>query len=98
MNTLTAPTAVTQYAEQLARVSDPILIQRMARAGLNRAHRRQLISLSRKGNLKAHHFPMWLVFRFMAAGDGAFAWRMPLMSGGFVRRKASLSLPPLPPS
>lgn len=67
------PNTFTQYAEQLARVTDPLLIQRMKSAGLNRANRRRLMSLTRKGKLRGHHFPFWLITRFMAAGDGAFA-------------------------
>lgn len=73
MNQLTLPEPFARYADQLARVADPHLIHRMKAAGLNRANRRRLMSLSRKGALKGHHFPVWLIARFMAVGDEAFA-------------------------
>lgn len=64
----------TRYAKQLARVADPFLIYKMQqRAGLNRAYTRKLLSLRRKGQLRGHHFPFWLVAKLMAAGDGALA-------------------------
>lgn len=72
MNT-SLPAPLARYADQLARVADPLLIQRMQSAGLNRANRRRLMSLSRKGELRGHHFPVWLIARFMAAGDEALA-------------------------
>ena len=73
MNQLNTPSALTRYAEQLARVADPLLIHRMKSAGLNRANRRRLMSLSRKNELTAADFPLWLVAQFMAAGDEALA-------------------------
>lgn len=65
MNSLTNP--FHAYAEQLARVADPFLIRRMKAAGLNRTFRRKLTYLSRKGQLRGHHFPVWLIARLMSA-------------------------------
>jgi hypothetical protein len=73
MNFLTLTNPMAHYAEALARVADPLLIHRMKSAGLNRAFRRSLQSKSRKGTLKRTDMPVWLVARFMSAGDGAFA-------------------------
>ncbi len=72
MNNSETPTTFTEYAEQLASVADPLLIDRMRSAGLNRANRRRLASLSRKGKLRGDHFPFWLIARFMSVGDEAF--------------------------
>lgn len=72
MNLLNPQDPATRYAEQLARVATPSLIDRMKSAGLDRATRRRLISLSRKGDLRGHHFPAPLIYLFMAVGDGAF--------------------------
>lgn len=69
----TLPNTFTRYAEQLARVADPVLIQRMKSAGLNRANRRRLMSLSRKHELRGHHFPIWLIAHFMSVGGGELA-------------------------
>jgi hypothetical protein len=73
MNFLTLDSPFARYAEQLARVADPFLIERMEAAGLNRAFRRRLQSKARKGDLHRTDFPAWLVARFMSAGDGALA-------------------------
>ncbi len=67
------PKQFTEYADQLAAVADPLLIERMKSAGLNRSFRRRLQSMSRKGTLKGSHFPVWLIARFISTGDGAFA-------------------------
>jgi hypothetical protein len=63
----------TRYAKQLARVVDPVLINRLQSAGLNRASRRSLTAQYRNGTLRGHHFPQWLIAKLMNAGDGAFA-------------------------
>lgn len=73
MNFLTLDTPFARYADQLARVADPILIQRMKAAGLNRAFRRRLQRKAHKGDLHRTDFPAWLVARFMAAGDRVLA-------------------------
>lgn len=61
MNNLYQTNPFNAYAEQLARVANPLLIHRLKAAGLNRAFRRRLASLSSKGQLRGHHFPFWLV-------------------------------------
>ena len=69
----TTDTPLARYADQLARVADPLLIHRMSAAGLNRASRRALQSKARKNQLLRTDFPVWLVARFMSVGDGALA-------------------------
>lgn len=55
------------YADQLARVANPILINRMKGAGLNRANRRSLSHKARRGTLRGSDFPAWLINILRAA-------------------------------
>lgn len=58
MRLLDLPQPIREHAVALAASLDPLTIKR---SPLNRDDRRRLMALSRKGQLRAEHLPIWLV-------------------------------------